>query len=462
MGLRGQVCWDSSQVCWAGGQVCWAGAQVCWAGGQVCCAGGQVCWAVNMSTHSLFEVLDKSTNKSKRRRASSEPSNNNISDSVTFSNDMQAVFTPSLTTTTTTYKLKSEITYVGGFTHLVPSKGSEKFAFVFPTTKILSPKEREKYVREYISVLYNVKGDQTESKISEILERLAPPPPKTVCEKIHVQEFSQARNLSHNVEHFPSSSCLFKTPDPQLAPSTPGPRVSRVPDVNTPHTPDDSLRIINYLQMSEDDCRYVRKIALVGLSSEYSVKKLRSQLLGNGGKGYVQSEKLSVKKWFREEKQELQNYVGGVPKRQDVIIGRIPSDQIHLAVQHWADQLTDRGEYVDLQQFENCPEILRDSVVVVMGNDSGRGFCREGLRFCNRENANHGSKIFVTTMVEGSDKGFSMYQKQEFFSSLSGLRGHNTIKMGGKVRKLFKFSAMDYEAAHEDFGTQVCYDGNRI
>ena len=101
-------------------------------------------------------------------------------------------------------------------------------------------------------------------------------------------------------------------------------------------------------------------------------------------------------------------------------------------------------------------------MVVVLGNDSGRGFCREGLRFCNRENANHGSKIFVTTMVEGSDKGFSLYQKQEFFSSLSGLRGHNTIKMGGKVRKLFKFSAMDYEASHEDFGTQVWDDENKI
>ena len=94
-------------------------------------------------------------------------------------------------------------------------------------------------------------------------------------------------------------------------------------------------------------------------------------------------------------------------------------------------------------------------MVVVIGNDSGQGYSREGLRFCNRENGNHGSKIFVTTMVEGSDKSLSLYQKQGLFSSLSGLKGKNCIKMGGKERKLLIFSAMDYEAAHEEFGTQV-------
>ena len=84
-----------------------------------------------------------------------------------------------------------------------------------------------------------------------------------------------------------------------------------------------------------------------------------------------------------------------------------------------------------------------------------QGFCREGIRFCNRKLANSGAKVFVTSMIEGSDKPLSLFQKQSLFSCLRGLRNVNTITMGGKERKLLKFSAMDYEAAHEDFGTQV-------
>ena len=91
----------------------------------------------------------------------------------------------------------------------------------------------------------------------------------------------------------------------------------------------------------------------------------------------------------------------------------------------------------------------------MLGNDSGQGYTREGVRFCNREQANSGSKVFVSTLMEGSDKALSLFQKQALFSSLSGLRDVTTITMGGKERKLIKFSAMDYEAAAEDFGTQV-------
>ena len=141
--------------------------------------------------------------------------------------------------------------------------------------------------------------------------------------------------------------------------------------------------------------------------------------------------------------------------RQEIIVSKISKDDIQNAVQHWASTLTDRGEFIELQQFENCPEILHDCIVLVLGNDSGQGFSREGVRFCNRDQANSGWKVFVTTMMQGSDKALSLFQKQALFSCLSGLRTMRSIHMGGKERRLLKFSAMDYEAGAEDFGTQV-------
>ena len=266
-------------------------------------------------------------------------------------------------------------------------------------------------------------------------------------------DISQSRSFANNVDNLPLDG--FRRPDPGLAISTPGPRVATVRDIFTPHTASDSLRIINHLQLSNDDCRYVKSISLVGLNTEYSVKKLRSKLMGNYGKGWVEADKISVKKWFRKPENEDENYKNGQPARKEIVIGKIPKEHMHAAVQHWADILTDQGQYVDMQSLENCPEDLHDSVVLVLGNDSGQGYCREGLRFCNRVNANSGGKVFVTTIMQGTDKSLSLFQKQALFSSLSALRNITTIKMGGKEQKLIKISCMDYEAAAEDFGTQV-------
>ena len=108
-----------------------------------------------------------------------------------------------------------------------------------------------------------------------------------------------------------------------------------------------------------------------------------------------------------------------------------------------------------MQSLEHCPKVLEDKVIIVCGNDSGQGFCREGIRFCNRKNANSGGKIFVSAVMQGSDKSLSLFQKQQLFNSLSALRNLSTIQMGGKERALVKFSVMDYEAAAEDVGTQV-------
>ena len=391
-----------------------------------------------MSNKKPFIVLSKSTHKSResQRRVSETSDNSDTSPASSRESSPSCI-------------LSSKIRAEGGFTDF-----SNSDIFVFPS-KITSPGKRAEYTREFIAHLYSIKGDNKDIEVMEIIKKLGPVENPLKCNKIHLNEISQSRIVAQNVENV-SADNLFRTPDPKhLAPSTPGPRVSKVPNIDTTHTPDDSLRIINHLSLSDDDARYIRGIGLVGLSSEYSVKKLRTELLGNNGKGWAKAEQFTVKKWFRYENKEIENTVDGEEPKHEVVIARIPKEEIITAVQHWASTLTERGQFVDLQSFDNCPEILHGVVVLVMGNDAGAGFSREGVRFCNREKANSGSKVFVTTLVQGSDKPLSLYQKQDLFSSLTGLRSLKTIRMGGKERKLLKFSVMDYEAAAEEFGTQV-------
>ena len=165
--------------------------------------------------------------------------------------------------------------------------------------------------------------------------------------------------------------------------------------------------------------------------------------------------KYSWKKWFRKPAKEMSKMKNGICARKDIVIGKIPKCDLVTAVKHFAKMVTNQGHYVDLQTLDHCPDILRDCVVLVMGNDSGQGYCREAVRFVNRKHGNHGGKMFVTALMQGTDKSLSLFQKQALFSSLSALRNLHTIDMGGKERKLIKISAMDYEAAHEDVGTQV-------
>ena len=256
-----------------------------------------------MADKQPFIVLDKTTNKSKHhhKRSDSSGSSSSSTSSPARSRDSSPAHP----------YLKDRVSSAGGFTVILSEGGgaAEKAVFVFPSKK-LSPLQREQHVREFIAKLYNVSGDLAAPKIDEIIDNLIPNKTPTQCNKIHLQEVSQARNLAENVELLPPSD-IFKTPTPKLAPSTPGPRISKVPNLNTPHTPEDSLRIINHLGLSDDDCRYVRGISMIGLSSEHSVKKLRSGLLGNGGQGWGKSEKISVKKWFRDKNIELKNRVDG-------------------------------------------------------------------------------------------------------------------------------------------------------
>ena len=138
-------------------------------------------------------------------------------------------------------------------------------------------------------------------EVENILSRLAP---SKECKRRHVIEPSKKGNtLSHNVISLPEEN--FKKPTPVLARSTPGPRLPPAPDIHTPRSARDSLKIINHLQLSDADCRYIRGISLVSLATEYSVKKLWGEVMCNTGKGWVEVEQLSFKQWFRNNDQEL-------------------------------------------------------------------------------------------------------------------------------------------------------------
>ena len=406
---------------------------------------------IALSSHSCNQTHLKMNQRSRNVSESSEISDRdyNSCDSSPSSRDCSPLRLWNTSPGNQCY-LTDKIGSVGGFSFLCSRGGSiNRDVFVFPI-KTLKPKERELYVRTFISKLYNISAQNT-SEVDKILGKLGH---VKQCNLPHVSETSQAKYLVQNIQNL-SVPVGFKMPDKSVASSTPGPRVSNVKDISTPHTATDSLRIINHLLLSDDDARYVRSISLVGLSSEYSVKQKRSELMGNGGSGWVVAEKKTLKKWFRKPVAEANNSINGQAAQKIVVFGRISKSDIVLAVQHWAQMVTDHEQYIDLQTLDNCPDILRDCVVVILGNDSGQGYCREGLRFVNRKMANSGSKVFVTAVMQGTDKSLSLFQKQAIFSSLSALRNLETIRMGGRERRLIKLSCMDYEAAHEEVGTQV-------
>ena len=137
--------------------------------------------------------------------------------------------------------------------------------------------------------------------------------------------------------------------------------------------------------------------------------------MGNTGKGWVEVEQLSFKQWFRNKDQEISHYKNNQPVRKEVFVGRIKDENMIPAVEYFASCVED---YIDLESLENCPESLKGCAVMIVGNDSGQGYTREGLRFVNRKNANSGNKVFVSTVMLGTDKSLSLFQKQAVFSSL--------------------------------------------
>ena len=399
-----------------------------------------------------YVVVHKANKATQRQRLSSQSSDNSEEEyhNCVSTPSVSRDHSPNRGDSGDIIRLKNIIGGSGGFSYIVSDGGQDiRQIFGFPT-RIVSSSQREQLVREFVFKLYNISGDNKNEEVNKILGKLAP---TNECKKQHLTKTNQVRSLVQNVEILPTDG--FKKPSSGLAVSTPGPRLCTVPNIYTPHTATDSLRVITHLQLSDDDCRYIRGVSMVGLSSEYAVKKLRTQLMGNQGQGWVKTEKLTLNKWFRTEANEIKNYKRGEPAKKEIIIGKIPKRDLNTAVKHWAEVLTSDGQYCDMQTLDNCPDILKDTVILVVGNDSGQGFTREGIRFCNRKSANSGAKVFVSTVMIGSDKSLSNFQKQYLFSSLSELKTLRSISMGGKERKVIKFSCMDYEAAAQDVGTQV-------
>ena len=303
----------------------------------------------------------------------------------------------------------------GGFRKITDIDGSSgSDVFIFPK-KVISSQDREIILKTFVAKLYNLDGPARDSDVDILLTKMSGQAPSNL-------------------------------PTPALAKSTPGPRVPELPSIYAHHSADDSLRVINQLQLSEDDARYVRGIALVPLDTEYAVKKRKLELMGGqSGKKWVEVKKYSLRRWFRKEKEENKHLNKGGAARRDWVVGSIKQDNMAEAVQHWAKELTDRGQFVSLGDLSDCPEFLRDAVVAVIGNDSGQGRTREGLRFVNRPQANSGAKVFVTGMINRSDKGLSLGQKQHIFSQMLSLKNLTTINMGHRERKLILISCMDYE-----------------
>ena len=91
-----------------------------------------------------------------------------------------------------------------------------------------------------------------------------------------------------------------QVPASQIAKSITSPRLPQLPNIWSQHTPDDSLRVLNHLQLSQDDARYVRAIGLLPIATEYSLKKRRVELCGGvEGKTWVSCKTYSLRRRFR-------------------------------------------------------------------------------------------------------------------------------------------------------------------
>ena len=90
--------------------------------------------------------------------------------------------------------------------------------------------------------------------------------------------------------------------------------------------------------------RYVRSIGCVPLSTEHKVTKLKQKLLGGDSKGFRIVKTLSLKKWYRKLKDELENSVNGCPARHTVVWSFVPAEQTKTALEHWVGYLAKTGQ----------------------------------------------------------------------------------------------------------------------
>ena len=119
----------------------------------------------------------------------------------------------------------------------------------------------------------------------------------------------------------------------------------------------------------------MRDICKVPLSTEYSVKKLENKLIGNPD--WVEMKHLEFPKWFRKLASELNNLDknGEVPKVEP-IFAQVNGEHLASLISHWAQVLAETGQLVELADLPNCPDTLKDKVVLIVGDDSGQGYTR--------------------------------------------------------------------------------------
>ena len=127
----------------------------------------------------LYKILDKSTNKGKKRsRSISESSEEGSVSSVSPSRDIS----PFSDHVNQGVKLRDKLSSVGGFTSLLTSEGVREI-YGFPT-KTLSRQERESCVKEFIMKLYKINGEDKYTDVDKILLKISP---KIECKRPHLQ-----------------------------------------------------------------------------------------------------------------------------------------------------------------------------------------------------------------------------------------------------------------------------------
>ena len=205
-------------------------------------------------------VVVKPNKATQRQRWSSQSSNTSEEDyqSCESSPSVSRDNSPDRGETENIIRLQTAIGSSGGFTHIVSDKGLVKGQiFGFPTRSVTSS-QRELLVRELVSKLYSLYSENKDEDINKILKKLAP---KDECTKPNLPEKNLAKSLMQNVDVMPSDG--FKKPNSELAMSTPGPRLCSVPNIYTPLTAIDSLRVITHLQLSDPRYKFLQQSSLI-------------------------------------------------------------------------------------------------------------------------------------------------------------------------------------------------------
>ena len=160
--------------------------------------------------------------------------------------------------------------------------------FLLPKLKG-TPETRRKVIVKLTSFLYKLEGDSDEEVGAVILQSL-------LAARDSVKEGGHWGGiLTRAVENVP----LYPG-DPgyrrlvSLADKQSGPRLPQLTSVLHTHTAEDTMRLLRYYGLSDDKARHLRCSAVLGLATEYAVKKLERELDGcQSPRGFVETESIS-------------------------------------------------------------------------------------------------------------------------------------------------------------------------